>query len=80
MSSAKPVLDPAFQGVGQKPGTEIWRIQDFKPVPLPKADYGKFYNGDSYIVLQTTCSKGGGAYLFDIHFWIGKDSSQVHFL
>ncbi|KAE8782114.1 villin-2-like [Hordeum vulgare] len=75
MSSAKQVLDPAFQGAGQKPGTEIWRIEDFKPVPLPKSDYGKFYCGDSYIVLQTTCNRGG-AYLFDIHFWIGKDSSQ----
>ncbi|CAL4939487.1 unnamed protein product [Urochloa decumbens] len=75
MSNAKLVLDPAFQGVGNKPGTEIWRIEDFKPVPLPKSDYGKFYCGDSYIVLQTSCNKGG-AYLFDIHFWIGKDSSQ----
>ncbi|KAG2540636.1 hypothetical protein PVAP13_9NG578000 [Panicum virgatum] len=75
MSNAKVVLEPAFQGVGHKPGTEIWRIEDFKPVPLPKSDYGKFYCGDSYIVLQTTCNKGG-AYLLDIHFWIGKDSSQ----
>ncbi|XP_039849026.1 villin-2-like [Panicum virgatum] len=74
MSTAK-VLDPAFQGVGQKVGTEIWRIEDFKPVALPKSDYGKFYCGDSYIVLQTSCTKGG-AYLYDIHFWIGKDSSQ----
>jgi hypothetical protein len=32
--------------------------------------------GDTYIVLQTTQNKGG-AYLFDIHFWIGKDTSQV---
>ncbi|RLN40918.1 villin-3-like [Panicum miliaceum] len=61
--------------ISQLQGTEIWRIEDFKPVPLPKSDYGKFYCGDSYIVLQTTCNKGG-AYLLDIHFWIGKDSSQ----
>uniref|UniRef100_A0ACD5WVP1 Uncharacterized protein n=1 Tax=Avena sativa TaxID=4498 RepID=A0ACD5WVP1_AVESA len=75
MSTAKQVLEPAFQGAGQKPGTEIWRIENFNPVPLPKSDYGKFYCGDSYIVLQTTCNRGG-AYHFDCHFWIGKDSSQ----
>ncbi|KAJ6741799.1 VILLIN [Salix viminalis] len=68
-------LDPAFQGVGQRLGTEIWRIENFQPVPLPKSDHGKFYMGDSYIVLQTTPGKGG-AYLYDIHFWIGKDTSQ----
>ncbi|KAF2307957.1 hypothetical protein GH714_033793 [Hevea brasiliensis] len=75
MSSSTKALDPAFQGVGQRPGTEIWRIENFQPVPLPKSDYGKFYMGDSYIVLQTTSGKGG-AYLYDIHFWIGKDTSQ----
>jgi hypothetical protein len=33
-------------------GTEIWRIENFQPVPLPKSEYGKFYMGDSYIILQ----------------------------
>lgn len=75
MSSSGKVLEPAFQGVGQRVGTEIWRIENFQPVPLPKSDYGKFYTGDSYIVLQTSPGKGG-AYLYDIHFWIGKDTSQ----
>ncbi|KAK9289591.1 hypothetical protein L1049_007747 [Liquidambar formosana] len=75
MSSSTKALDPAFQGVGQRLGTEIWRIENFQPVPLPKSEYGKFYMGDSYIVLQTSPGRGG-AYLFDIHFWIGKDSSQ----
>ncbi|KAL1185879.1 hypothetical protein V6Z11_A01G141000 [Gossypium hirsutum] len=74
MSSSK-VLDPAFQGVGQKPGTEIWRIENFQPVPLQKSDYGKFYMGDSYIVLHTIHSKAG-SHMYDIHFWIGKDTSQ----
>lgn len=75
MSSSGKVLEPAFQGVGQRVGTEIWRIENFQPVPLPKSDYGQFYTGDSYIVLQTSPGKGG-AYLYDIHFWIGKDTSQ----
>ncbi|KAJ4978165.1 hypothetical protein NE237_008945 [Protea cynaroides] len=74
MSSSTKVMDPAFQGVGQKVGTEIWRIENFEPVLLPKSEYGKFYMGDSYIVLQT--SGKGGSSLYDIHFWIGKDSSQ----
>jgi len=59
----------------QGTGTEIWRIENFEAVPVPKSEHGKFYMGDTYIVLQTTQNKGG-AYLFDIHFWIGKDTSQ----
>ena len=31
---------------------DIWRIENFQPIPLPKYEYGKFYTGDSYIVLQ----------------------------
>lgn len=75
MSGSAKAMEPAFQGAGQKVGTEIWRIENFQPVPLPKSDYGRFYSGDSYIVLQTTSGKGG-AYLYDIHFWLGKDTSQ----
>ncbi|XP_010269772.1 PREDICTED: villin-2 [Nelumbo nucifera] len=75
MANSTKVVDPAFQGVGQRVGTEIWRIENFQPVPLPKSEHGKFYMGDSYIVLQTTSGKGG-SYLYDIHFWIGKDTSQ----
>ncbi|XP_068658853.1 villin-2 isoform X2 [Aristolochia californica] len=75
MASSGKSVDPAFQGAGQRVGTEIWRIENFQPVPLPKPDYGKFYSGDSYIILQTMSGKGG-AYLYDIHFWIGKDTSQ----
>ncbi|XP_028789451.1 villin-3-like [Neltuma alba] len=75
MSSSTKILDPAFQGVGLKSGTEIWRIENFQPVPLPKSEYGKFYMGDSYLILQTTQAKGG-TYFYDIHFWIGKDTSQ----
>ncbi|KAI3787041.1 hypothetical protein L1987_41209 [Smallanthus sonchifolius] len=75
MSGSAKALEPAFQGVGQRVGTEIWRIENFQPVPLPKSSYGRFYSGDSYIVLQTTSGKGG-AYFYDIHFWLGKDTSQ----
>ncbi|XP_073132087.1 villin-3-like [Henckelia pumila] len=75
MSSSAKALEPAFQGAGQRIGTEIWRIENFQPVPWPKSNFGKFYSGDSYIVLQTSAGKGG-AFLYDIHFWLGKDTSQ----
>ncbi|XP_065848696.1 villin-4 [Euphorbia lathyris] len=68
-------LDPAFQGAGQKAGLEIWRIEKFSPVPVPKTSYGKFFMGDSYIILKTTALKSG-ALRQDIHYWLGKDTSQ----
>ncbi|KAF7838016.1 villin-4 [Senna tora] len=68
-------LDPAFQGAGQKAGLEIWRIENFKPVAIPKSSYGKFFTGDSYVILKTTTSKSG-ALRHDIHYWLGKDTSQ----
>nr|KAJ0220880.1 hypothetical protein LSAT_V11C200061600 [Lactuca sativa] len=33
-------------------GLEIWRFENFQPFPLLKSDYGRFYMGDSYVVLQ----------------------------
>ncbi|KAI9191446.1 hypothetical protein LWI28_008558 [Acer negundo] len=68
-------LDPAFQGAGQKAGIEIWRIENFKPVPIPKSSYGKFFTGDSYVIMKTTASKSG-ALRQDIHYWLGKNTSQ----
>lgn len=34
---------------------------------------------NNYFLLQTTQNKSG-SFLFDIHFWIGRDTSQVFFL
>ncbi|PKI53561.1 hypothetical protein CRG98_026011 [Punica granatum] len=68
-------LDPAFQGAGQKAGIEIWRIENFHPVPVPKSSHGKFFTGDSYVILVTAALKNG-ALRHDIHYWLGKDTSQ----
>ncbi|KAL3535455.1 hypothetical protein ACH5RR_003916 [Cinchona calisaya] len=75
MSVSMRDLDPAFQGAGQKAGTEIWRIENFHPVPISKSSYGKFFTGDSYVVLKTNAMKNG-ALRHDIHYWLGKDTSQ----
>ncbi|CAA2983914.1 villin-4-like [Olea europaea subsp. europaea] len=75
MSVSMRDLDPAFHGAGQKAGIEIWRIENFKPVPVPKSSHGKFFTGDSYVMLKTTALKNGALH-HDIHYWLGKDTSQ----
>ncbi|XP_014750951.1 villin-4 isoform X2 [Brachypodium distachyon] len=75
MSVSMKDLDPAFRGAGQKDGLEVWRIENFKPVPVPTSSYAKFYMGDSYIILKTSALKNG-SFRHDIHYWLGKDTSQ----
>ncbi|OON18961.1 gelsolin repeat protein [Opisthorchis viverrini] len=54
--------------------TLVWRINQFKVEEVKKETFGKFFSGDSYIVLHT--EKTGNQLLYDVHFWIGKDSTQ----
>ncbi|XP_063233933.1 gelsolin, cytoplasmic isoform X2 [Bacillus rossius redtenbacheri] len=63
-----------FEDAGSEPGLLVWRIENFSAVPYPKKDYGMFYTGDSYIVLYT--KKVHGKFSWDIHFWLGKETSQ----
>ncbi|KAI7999269.1 Villin-4 [Camellia lanceoleosa] len=60
----------------QHSGIEIWRIENFRPVLVPKSSHGKFFTGDSYVILKTTALKSG-ALRHDIHYWLGKDTSQT---
>jgi gelsolin len=61
-----------WEGIGEAPGLKVWRIEDFKVVPWDKL--GKFYTGDSYVVLNTY--QRNNKLLHDIHIWIGSESSQ----
>jgi len=70
-------FDPSFTGVGQPPGLDIWRVEQFKVIkksPSDNAYQGQFYQGDTYIVLNTKTK--GNALERHIYFWLGKDSSQ----
>mmetsp|Transcript_19201 Transcript_19201/g.27350 ORF Transcript_19201/g.27350 Transcript_19201/m.27350 type:complete len:396 (-) Transcript_19201:97-1284(-) len=81
-------MEVNWEGAGSKEGIEIWRIENhradpnnanpaqFGINPWPTSQYGQFYSGDSYIVLQTAKEEGGEQFLYDIYFWIGKESSQ----
>jgi gelsolin len=78
-----------FVGTGEKPGLEIWRVEnrrtasdtpDFGVKRWPKEEYGSFYSGDSYLLLNTYKVKVDGKetdkLAWDVHFWLGKDSTQ----
>jgi len=76
---ASAQTEKAWEGVGKKPGLNIWRIEKFKVVPVDKKTYGQFHTGDSYILLHTYTKKdttGSDKLFFDIHFWLGTTTSQ----
>eukprot|EP01136_Pigoraptor_vietnamica_P025376 Opistho-1_new@79346 len=69
--------EPAWKNAGKKVGLEIWRIEKFNVVSWPKEEYGKFFSGDSYIILRTFKKDPNSDKLsWDVHFWIGDESSQ----
>jgi len=55
-------------------GLELWRIENLAPVKQKEVT-GKFHVGDSYILLSTT-QGSGGKFIWNIHFWLGAESSQ----
>ncbi|EEY19693.1 Gelsolin repeat-containing protein [Verticillium alfalfae VaMs.102] len=74
--------EPAWQDgkVGLEPGLLIWRIERFEVATWPKAKYGTFYDGDSFIILhsyQLGDDKDGQPKLgHEIFFWLGAHTTQ----
>lgn len=68
--------EKAWKNAGGKVGLQIWRIVKFQVKDWPKEEYGKFYNGDSYIILNTYKEEDTEELLYDVHFWIGQYSTQ----
>jgi gelsolin len=64
-----------WQGAGAAVGLEVWRVYNFGVHKVPKEQSNQFYGGDSYIVLNTYKS-GTDKFGYDVHFWLGKESSQ----
>lgn len=67
-------LSSAFRTVTNDPGIITWRIEKMELVLVPLSAHGNFYEGDCYIILSTR--RVGSLLSQNIHFWIGKDSSQ----
>lgn len=53
-STSRNVVGEEFKSAGKDNGLEIWRIENMKAKPIPKEQHGKFYSGDSYIVLNVS--------------------------
>lgn len=76
-SLEKPPLDYSEifeEDAGQVPGLTIWEIENFLPNRIDEVAYGKFYEGDCYIVLKTTLDENQSL-SWEIYFWIGKKAS-----
>lgn len=75
------LTEPAWHapGVRTAAGLHIWRIEQFEVVPWPKAKYGQFLDGDSFIVLHSykIGEQDGEEKLgHDIFFWLGAHTTQ----
>jgi len=64
-----------WDGAGDNVGVQVWRINKFKVDHVDTEDYGSFYSGDSYIVLNTYLEEGGEEKLHNVHFWLGESTS-----
>lgn len=67
--------EPAWSVTGKNAGVYVWRIEKFLVVPVPKNMIGKFFDGDSYIVLNSV-KNSNGTLTHTIHFWLGNGTSQ----
>jgi len=76
VKAAASQKEPAWDNAGTKEGLLIWRIEKFHVKPWPQAQYGSFFSGDAYIVLNTYKKKDKDALAWDIHFWLGKYCTQ----
>jgi len=68
--------EPAWDNAGKEVGLLIWRIEKFHVKPWPKEQYGSFYSGDSYIILNTYKEPGKNEMKYTVFFWLGDHTTQ----
>ncbi|KAM8933810.1 gelsolin isoform 2-T2 [Pelodytes ibericus] len=66
---------PEFEKAGKAAGLQIWRVEKFDLVAVPKNMYGSFFTGDAYLVLNTIQLKSGN-FQYDLHYWLGDQCTQ----
>jgi len=61
----------AFFATAGKAPLEVYRIEKFEPIMQDPEHHGKFYDGDSYVVVKQNRVD------YDIHYWHGKNATSV---
>ncbi|XP_007540787.1 advillin [Poecilia formosa] len=67
-------MEYTFRAVTRSPGIIIWRVEKMELVQVPEKSFGNFFEGDCYVLLFT--QKLNSSLSYNIHFWIGSESSQ----
>jgi gelsolin len=67
LSKEKAAEAEAFLNNCGKAKLEVYRMEQFVPTLQPEESYGKFHEGDSYVVCHQTDKE------YDLHYWHGKD-------
>lgn len=57
-------------------GVMVWRIEKFRVIPWPEDQYGDFFSGDSFIVLNGYKEGNSEDMKYNVHFWLGEKTSQ----
>lgn len=68
--------EEAWKGCGDSAALKVWRIEQFKVVPWPEKVFGRFFDGDSYIVLSSKKKNDSDGLKHDVHFWLGSYTTQ----
>lgn len=69
--------EPQWVHVGEQAELRVWRIEQFVVRAWPRAKFGKFHTGDSYVVLNSYKAEPDARKLsHDLHIWIGAESTQ----
>jgi gelsolin len=76
IKAAAAAGEPQWDDISGEAGLKVWRIEQFKVVPWPEDKHGHFHKGDSYVVLNAYKKPDSDAIFYDIHIWIGTESSQ----
>mmetsp|Transcript_47381 Transcript_47381/g.108044 ORF Transcript_47381/g.108044 Transcript_47381/m.108044 type:complete len:391 (+) Transcript_47381:53-1225(+) len=84
---AARIPDGQFVGAGEKPGMEVWRVDNrrvvhhgfFTIATVSKEGFRDLYRGDSFIYLISYIKvgeDGAESLQHNVHFWIGSESTQ----